>query len=689
VNKTINIHNIMGKKRRAKKSSDGTASSSGSDMDDIMAQLQLQREKQKQTTKENKVDVSPVAKGKKQKKRETAPSIKQEIGDFRFDPISNRYLPKSSFNKPDRFEAQTKVKNVSIDRLRWGKRNSISDEDVRKILFHGSALDYSRPPQPNMQAQNKNRKKRNGSNESSIKQQADAEQQIPCSNRIVQLLTTSLQYANSHKRNGIVNILGPIAMARGATVVPSAVSDDMLTLDAKSMRSDPQPLVRGMQQGTSSRQSRKLNSAENVQHPIQAGIQQLTSTTARISTVKSSSNTLNQKWHSLLFPMNTCVGNPLNDCVCKTYLPPTASTFDIQSHANSIPSVVTIADNELFCRQSSFIPPDGRRAFQSDASPNDDRAWNLSVFNHADTTNQCVKFAPSANHMGILANDSSLQYCFAIKNFDSKSASSMHVPLQLDNGQVNDFCFSSNDHNKLAYFCGLESKFGLSYLDITTGQVLRFTKRKKSEALSVQYLGDQVICGHRNGSVSLHDGCGNQVSANVTSSLGSATSLHPLQDGNSVVVKGSFGSCCVLDVRKFQNTIAGTSKAIVMDLPVPLSLVHTTNSTRCTGIALDPRDTIVISPFAGQNNVSFALWCLKTGKFLRNIDLGTSDNNTQLPPFCELSSRTTPGFAIREGRGSTLPLITKESDFGVWFKSGPNPLAPPSCGGIHHLSFLK
>jgi hypothetical protein len=37
-----------------------------------------------------------------------------------------------------------------------------------------------------------------------------------------------------------------------------------------------------------------------------------------------------------------------------------------------------------------------------------------------------------------------------------------------------------------------------------------------------------------------------------------------------------------------------------------------------------------------------------------------------------------------------MPLITKESDLGVWFKSIPlNPSTPPDCGGIHHLSFPK
>ena len=248
------------------------------------------------------------------------------------------------------------------------------------------------------------------------------------------------------------------------------------------------------------------------------------------------------------------------------------------------------------------------------------------------------------------------------------------------------------DQNKIAFIHGPESESGLSYLDISAGRELMFPKHRKSEALSLEYLGDQVLCGYRNGSVSLNDERGNsRLSSTVMSSFGSATSMHPLQDGNSVVVKSSFGSCKVLDVRKFQNNTDAvfSERATVMDLTVPLSQVHKTKSTRCTGVALDPTETIVVSPFAGENSLSFALWCLKTGKFLRSIDLGTTSNNS-VPPFCELSSRTTSGFAIRNKDGSTtLPLITKESDFGIWFKSTPNPLAPPYCGSIHHLSFPK
>ena len=412
-------HHNNGKRRvknNNKKLSDGNTSSSGGEMDDIVAQLQRQRERQKQKKKDNLADVSPAPDAKvekKSKKRETNPSIKQEIGDFRFDPISNRYLPKLSFNKLDRNEAQQQAKHVNIDRLRWGKRNSIADEDVRRVLFHGSALDYSCPLQ-NTNTHKKKTKKQHDDNKSDSEQQYHAQKQIPCSDRIVHLLTTSLQYAtNSHKRNAIANIIGPRTLARGATVVPSAVSEQMLASNTKRRSLDQQsvPMV----------------------------VQQLAATVAS----KLPSSSLNQKWYSLLFPMRTNVNDPSDDYICKSYLPPTASTFDIQAYPNSIPSVVTTADRELFCRQKYSIPTDGRVAFQSDAPYDEESAWDLSVVTHIDVSCQCVKFSPKVDHIGILGQDiDSLGYYFVFKRFDLDSTNSEHL-VSMD-GQINNFCFSPN-----------------------------------------------------------------------------------------------------------------------------------------------------------------------------------------------------------------------------------------------------
>ena len=679
-------HHNNGKRRAKNKASDESAAGGGGggDMDDIMTQLQLQRQRQRQKQQKDTdvaaadVEVNDHKKSKKKRSDATA-APRQEIGDFRFDSISKRYLPKTSFNnKPDKNAQQKQSKNVSIDRLRWTKRHSISDEDVRRVIFRGSALLDSSLSLPNTQAQKKTKKKRHDDNDSFLQQQID--QQIPCSERIVQLLTTSLQYANnSHKRNAIANILGPITIARGVKVVPSAVSEDMSSY-------------------TKSRKSKQdCSLTDNCHSPVP----QQQTTTAKSSATTSSQNIFNRSWYSLLHPiipsrqviLNLGLSPPY-DCVCKTYLPPTASTFDIQSHPNSIPSVVTFANGELFCRQNVSIPSEGLRAFRSDDPPNYNIAGELPIYDlvglrQGNRKHQCVRFAPQANHIGILSHDSSMNYYFAFKNIVARNVRP-NVFSGLD-GQVNDFCLSRN--RTVAFVHGTDSESGVSYLDLTNGGYLQFPKYR-SEALSIQYLGDQLLCGHRDGSVSLHDrrgSLGYQVSTPAITANGSSTSIYTLRDGNSVVVKGSFGSCRVLDVRKLQNSNSGSSStATLRNLCIPTSLVHKTKSTRCTGVAIDPTESIVISPYAGQNSVSFALWCMKSGTFLRSIDLGMKDNDTQLPPFCELSSKTTPGVSIKQSRGSTGPQIAIESNFGIWFKSGPmNPSSPPTCGGIHHLSFPK
>jgi len=409
----------------------------GDGMDDIMAQLQLQRQRQKQ---QKDTDTAAAAegnmKGEKSKKRSAAAPIKQDIGKFRFDPISNRYLPKSSFNKQDdKNNDQKQSTNVRIDRLRWGERNFISDEDVRRVLFRGSALDNLYPIMANTRALKKS-KKHQGDHDSID----DSHQQvIPCSERIVQLLTTSLQYANySHKRNAIVNILGPLTIARGAKVVASALSVGRVDM---------------LSSYTKRRKSRDIIETENnVQplSPIQTHQQQQMATSEKTA-VQTSPNALNPNWYSLLHPMIPSRQITLSpgfrslilpyDCVCKLFLPPTAATFDIQPYLNSMPSVVTLADHALFCRQSYSIPAEGTRAFQIDDPPDDNSVWDFSIDENVNRKCLCVRFSPSSNHVGILTHDLSINNDFVFKNFGSSDAR-MSVFSGMD--QMNDFCFSLN-----------------------------------------------------------------------------------------------------------------------------------------------------------------------------------------------------------------------------------------------------
>ena len=234
------------------------------------------------------------------------------------------------------------------------------------------------------------------------------------------------------------------------------------------------------------------------------------------------------------------------------------------------------------------------------------------------------------------------------------------------------------------------NKSRISCLDMDAGRINQTViQHDRAEILCLQYLGNHLLCGHRDGSVSLHDDRLRNLSCQPNlPDFGSATNIQPLRDGNTFVVKGSFGSCQIIDARKLGDE--SQRVAPLIDLRVPVSfLVHDTNSTRCTGVVVDPTETLVVSPFAGNGNVSFALWCTKTGRFLRSIDSGITRNNGQLPLFCELSSTATSGFAIKQSRRGSTWRIERESEFGIWFKGGMNPVSPANCGSIHHLSFPK
>ena len=424
-----------GKRRAKNDSSDGPANYRNDDMDDIMAQLQLQRQRQKQKKiDENDAAINIEERNGEQnnaKKRSADSSIKPDIGDFRFDPNSNRYLPKSCLNKPDN-EAKKERKNVNIDRLRWGKRNSISDEDWRRVVFRGSAIDSS-DKLPTDRSQKKESKK----------QHISDSQQIPCSERIVQLLTTSLQYASPRKRNSIVNLLGPISIARGAKIIPSAVSEDMLLSDATIQRSSQQTFSTEVQQPTSLKaRASSHESSDHQQAPTQ--IQQNNNATNHTTMKLSSSNTLDHpRWYSLLHPIikkGSKLGMPY-DCVCKTYLPPTASTFDILPHSNFLPAVVTNTDRKLFCRQKCPISKHGRQAFRSDISDAPPYEFSTWDFNLDDgITCQSVKFSSFDNVVGSLQRDSSLNYQLVLNNFDPNASSAPIFKRDLE-GQVNDFCF--------------------------------------------------------------------------------------------------------------------------------------------------------------------------------------------------------------------------------------------------------
>ena len=420
----------QGNKRRYEKSkpSDGSpeAEAEGNNsnsMADVMAQLRLQRQKAQSK-------VTNAAETEARTKCNIKKSVQnQEIGKFRFDPITNRYLPKSSFHKSGRRSKQRAVQNALynlhsnatqkqvktnaiIDRLRWKTHNSVTDEAVRRVIFRGSTISTS------------------------LEQKADSSQVIPCSERSIQLLLTSRSYCrSSQRRDDIVNIIGPIAIARGAEVIPAAVTEDILRTNTRDSQSN--------------KKQQHAVPKKQFQQP-------------HINAAMNSSSLHNQMWYSLLRPIipsrkiilqpELSTSTPYSyDCMCKSYLPPNSSTFDIRSHPNALPSVVTLANEEIFCRQKEPIHSNGRRAFKTGDPHCTHSAWELpgsAIFDcaglrKADRKYQCVRFSHSTNHIGIVASDVNMNYYFAYKNIFRRNEPPTHTFSDLE-GPVNDFCFSPN-----------------------------------------------------------------------------------------------------------------------------------------------------------------------------------------------------------------------------------------------------
>jgi hypothetical protein len=284
---------------------------------------------------------------------------------------------------------------------------------------------------------------------------------------------------------------------------------------------------------------------------------------------------------------------------------------------------------------------------------------------------------------------------------------------------VNDFCFATDvslqgkrGNIKLAAFAhGGDEKIGASFLDIATGSYISIRDSwSKSEPLCVQFRSNNetnhALFGHRDGSASMIDTRSSKDALFLSLqsvSFGSTTSLQPLKkDDNLVAGKGSFGTCCVFDLRRMSNCSDPSryQQSKLFELSIPDHLLHTTKSVRCTGLAIDPSESIAIAPFADHNDdIQFAIWDITTGALLRTLRLNGVGNcmtrgagrRAAITAFCELSSAITPGYGMLCSLESDAPIITYEGrSWGVWYKTNSlinGTERPAEGGGIHHISF--
>lgn len=234
------------KQRRPDESGGSGGGGDGSEMDDIVAQLRRQREKKQQQSKE--ASSSPAAdtdQCKNTNLETTHDDIKKNtsIGDFQYDPVMKRYLPKSAY-KPhgnndvciQRVQKERKVNKlhdakevlVNNDNL-FQLRGNVTDGDIQRVVFRGTYLPRSSnigdvASLQSKSGKNKRKKRCNNTNLQIHKKDfiQSQHQSMPCSDRTALLLKTSLEYCtNTARRNAITSLLGPMSIARRAEIVPT------------------------------------------------------------------------------------------------------------------------------------------------------------------------------------------------------------------------------------------------------------------------------------------------------------------------------------------------------------------------------------------------------------------------------------------------------------------------------------
>jgi len=241
----------------------------------------------------------------------------------------------------------------------------------------------------------------------------------------------------------------------------------------------------------------------------------------------------------------------------------------------------------------------------------------------------------------------------------------------------------------------------LVLLDIESESCYNYKeKAPKSDALCIERHAERFYTGHRNGWLSIVDLRTEYTDsfAPEDASAGSLTKIMVMGDGNQILTKHSFGSCFLWDVRMMGHESDGKVSPL-LQLRVPKSMIHRTKSSCCNGVALDPTESIFISPFANFNErACLAFWSLASGAFIGSRELCAAEsmpdaetaNNVVGMPHCELSSTITPGWKPITSFNGGDTVEPDNDAWGLWFKIGLSFTRQPTPSfvcSIHHVTF--
>jgi len=241
----------------------------------------------------------------------------------------------------------------------------------------------------------------------------------------------------------------------------------------------------------------------------------------------------------------------------------------------------------------------------------------------------------------------------------------------------------------------------------------------QSDALRVEMVCEQqeklVAFGHRNGQVSVLDlrasgtvcsilqyeasAEGARLSGSKQKPLGSVSDLGFLavsSGGHRVLVKRSFGSCQLHDLRKVSssngssNNRTHTSTTVVRNMDVPPDEINSMLTANCNGFAIDPNSNqTMVSPYisSSSGDARLGVWSLDTGRMVGSrLLLANHDRNREgsTTLYAEVCSKTTPSL---QPNGTTDGGCDDPS-FGVWLKCGAitNGKLRSRVGSLHQIS---
>lgn len=277
---------------------------------------------------------------------------------------------------------------------------------------------------------------------------------------------------------------------------------------------------------------------------------------------------------------------------------------------------------------------------------------------------------------------------------------------------------SSIETQQLAIHLGTGER--TSPLQILSRQGSHTLSKTPSDMLCVEFLNNTTtVNGHRNGSISMIDhrsGSASYIISKqeqqsncfITSLLTFSEQQHCSTSSHyTVIAKGSFGTNFIFDIRNMGHRNNTNKCAVGGRCTKPSTLLYTLSvpdengrgahgvkSSNCSGLAVDPTGTILISPFIDNNrDIRFGIWTIDTGRFLKSLAVDQRFGSPVQPLYCELSQNVTHACMFQQKvrnpaiNNLTGPYVTKES-WGLWFKCGALARnAPEEISGVHHVVF--